>query len=129
MPRRILQIALGCLVVVSGVALVFSPLAVAEVLHRPHETSSQMINLRATWGGSIAGLGAFVAWLRPGETRRRVVAGLLAWLMACIGLARAVGFVLDGGPDGLQWLWLVAEIILTAGGIFVLRTSPRGQTS
>src|SRR5207244_3615433 len=51
----------GLVLMAVGVWLVLSPLKVAEALHRPAETSSQMINLRASWGGSLFGLGAFVA--------------------------------------------------------------------
>ncbi|MSP62018.1 MAG: hypothetical protein EXR72_17140 [Myxococcales bacterium] len=65
MGRRPLQIVAGLLLVAAGLWLTFSPLAVAEALQRPHATPSQMINLRASFGGSVAGLGGFVAWL-PG---------------------------------------------------------------
>lgn len=112
----------GALVTVAGVVLVFTPMLVAEAFHRPTETHSQLINLRATWGGTVTGLGLFIlacSALRPWSV---TLATLLLCSMAGIGAARAVGFVLDGQPDTLQWVWLVAEIVLVAAsGAYLMR--------
>lgn len=119
---RALRIALGALVTVAGVVLVFSPMLIADTFHRPTDTHSQLINLRATWGGTLMGLGLFILarnQLRPWAV---TVATLLLCAMAGIGAARAVGFVLDGQPDTLQWVWLVAEIVLVvASGAYLVR--------
>ncbi|NUP08324.1 MAG: DUF4345 family protein [Polyangiaceae bacterium] len=111
----------GILIAAIGAALVFSPAVVGEALHRPAATQPEMINLRATWGGSLLGIGAFVAWLPAAKPWPRFVLGLLMWAMAGIGVARAIGFVLDGGPDTLQWVWLIAEIAIAAGCAVALR--------
>lgn len=121
MSSRRLRFIVGLLVAGLGVAMVFSPLTVAELLGRPHATSVQMINLRATWGGTLLGLGLFVAWLDALRPWRRFGFGLLAWSMTGIGLARATGFVLDGSPDTLQWVWMSAEIVLAVAGVIALR--------
>ncbi len=119
---RPLRAIVGLLVVGAGVWLALSPLAVAALLHRPSATSSQMINLRASWGGAVAGLGAFVAWLPALRPWRRFALGLLLWTMAGIGAARAYGFVVDGHPDRMQWIWLSAEAaIVAACASFLLR--------
>jgi hypothetical protein len=125
MPRHPLQIALGLLLVAAGIYLVFSPLVVAEALGRPHATSPQMINLRASWGGTLAGLGAFVAWVPSLQPWPRAALGLLLASMAGIGLARATGFVIDGHPDTLQWVWITAEAALVAVSAIGLRAMAR----
>jgi hypothetical protein len=122
---RSARVAIGLALGVLGVVLVLSPLAVASTLSRPHATSPQMINLRASWGGSLLGLGAFVAWLPSPRPLGRAALGLLLFSMAGIGLARATGFVLDGGPDALQWVWLGAEIVLVIGAALGLRALAR----
>jgi len=101
--------------------MMFSPLVVADVLRRPAASAPEMINLRATWGGSVLGLGAFIAWLSEARPWKRFILGLLMWMMAGIGLARATGFALDGGPDALQWAWLIAEIVIAAACAIALR--------
>ena len=98
-----------------------SPLAVAEVLGRPHDTSTQMINLRASWGGLVLGIAAFVVWLPALRPWLRSAAGLLTWVMAGVGLARVVGFALDGHPDARQYVWITGEVVLTALGAWALR--------
>ena len=129
MRRRDLQRVIGALVVAIGIYLVLSPLTVAAVLARPHETSSQLINLRASWGGPVLGLGAFLVWspgLRPWS---RTVLGLLLWSMAGIGLARTIGFVVDGAPDTRQWIWLTLEVAIVIGAAFGLRVFARRSST
>jgi hypothetical protein len=121
MPVRTLQLIAGLVMVAFGGYLTFSPLTVARVLGRAHETSSQMINLRATFGGTIMGLGLFIAWLPALQPWRRSGLGLVAALMAGIFAARLVGFTLDGHPDRLQWFWLIAEAVITIGCTIMLR--------
>jgi hypothetical protein len=116
--RRIVGFAL----VVAGVALALSPRWVADLLSKPHETSSQMINLRASWGGAVLGIGAFLAWLPAVKPVSRALIGLLMWSMAGVGVARTLGFVLDGSPDTRQFIWISAEAaIVVAGALFVVR--------
>ncbi|MBL0217575.1 MAG: DUF4345 family protein [Myxococcales bacterium] len=125
MKPRDLQRVIGGLIVAFGIYLVLSPLTVAAVLERPHETSSQLINLRASWGGPVLGLGAYLLWspgLRPWA---RAVLGLLLWSMAGIGLARTIGFIVDGAPDTRQWIWLTLEVAIVIGAAFGLRALAR----
>lgn len=120
-----MRLVVGLLLAAFGLVLVFSPLRVAEVLHRPPTSQPAMINLRASWGGAVLGLGAFLAWLPALRPWSRTLLGLLGWAMAGVGLARAIGFVLDGGPDGRQWVWLVAEAVIAASCAIVLRRARR----
>jgi hypothetical protein len=120
-PRTLVGLALAA----AGVAMIFSPMVVANALGRPHGTQPELINLRATWGGTVLGLGAFVAWLPAGAARRVWIAGLIGWAMAGIGVGRAAGFVLDGGPDTLQWVWLVAEMVIAAACYAVVTRAQR----
>ncbi|MSP62017.1 MAG: hypothetical protein EXR72_17135 [Myxococcales bacterium] len=45
--------------------------------------------------------------------------------MAGIGIARAIGFGLDGQPDALQWMWLAAEAAIVVGCAIALRVIHR----
>ena len=125
MTRRHVQIALGLVLVAAGGFLAASPLVVADAFGLPHEKSTQVINLRASWGGTLLGIGAFVVWLPAVKPWLRSVVGLLLWAMAGIGLARGIGFVLDGDPDGRQFVWLVAEVVIVAGCALGLRVMSR----
>jgi hypothetical protein len=118
---RILQLVVGLALVVVGAILVMSPTAVADALRKPHDTPTRMINLRASWGGTLMGIGAFVAWLPAWSPKWRVVVGLLMWAMAGIAVARLVGFALDGSPDTRQYIWIIAEVVITAVCAIVLR--------
>jgi hypothetical protein len=119
----------GLVVVAVGAYLVMSPLVVADALSRPHDTSTQMINLRASWGGTLAGIGAFVAWLPSLRTWTQRIVALLGCAMAGIGVARLVGFAVDGDPDTRQAIWISAEAAIVVVCAIVLRVSARGTTS
>lgn len=118
--RHPIQIVIGLVMVVAGAYLVSAPLVVADALDRPHATSTQLINLRASWGGVVVGLGAFVAWLPALRPWLRSVLGLLMWTMVGVGVARLVGFVIDGHPDTRQWIWIAAEVLIVAACATVL---------
>ena len=122
---RKLQLAVGLLLIAIGGYLALNPLVVAGALDRPHATSTQMINLRASFGGTLAGIGAFIAWLPAGKPYLRALLGLVLWSMAGIGIARVIGFVLDGSPDARQILWISAEALLVAGSGYGLRVVAR----
>ena len=120
MSRRV-RMMIGLALAALGVAMIFSPLDVAEVLNRPPTSKSAMINLRASWGGTVLGVGAFLAWLPALRPLGRLVLGLLGWTMAGVAFARLMGFILDGGADGRQWVWLTAEVVIAAICAFALR--------
>jgi hypothetical protein len=118
---RTLQLIAGLALVALGAVLVMAPTTVAETLGKPHDKPTQMINLRASYGGTLTGIGAFIAWLPAWSPKWRVVAGLLMWAMAGIAVARLVGFAVDGSPDTRQYIWIVAEVVIVIGCAFALR--------
>ncbi len=128
MTRQQIQFAFGFAMLLVGAYVTMTPLDTAAALGKPHETSSQLINLRASWGGPLLGLGAFVAWLPAIKPWPRTVLGVLGWAMVGIAAARTVGFLLDGSPDARQWLWLTLEIVLAVGCAVGLRSYLRTRS-
>ena len=119
MPHAI-RLVIGLVLVGAGAVLALSPVFVAEQLGKPHDTPTQMINLRASWGGAVMGIGAFVAWLPGVPPWWRALVGLAMWSMAGVGAARLVGFALDGSPDARQYVWIVAEAAIVIAGATTL---------
>jgi hypothetical protein len=100
---------LGLLLAGLGAYLVIAPEVVRDLLGRRPATSSDWINLRASFGGAVVGLGAFLLWWPAPRPWVRTVLGLLLWGMIGIGIARAIGFVVDGNPDARQLVWIIGE--------------------
>lgn len=124
MRRRTVQLVLGVVIGALGAYLAVVPTATADVLgHRP-TTPPGWINMRASYGGTLIGLGAFIAWLPSARPALRAIIGLLGWAMAGIGLARLLGFAMDGHPDKLQLLWITAEIAIVVTCAVLLRRRP-----
>jgi hypothetical protein len=115
------QFAAGAILALAGAVLALRPLIVADAFDLPHTTTTQWINMRASWGGTLMGIGLFVAWLPALRPWWRPVVGLLMWTMAGIGVARLLGFALDGNPDGRQAVWIIAEVVIVIVCALVLR--------
>jgi hypothetical protein len=125
---RNVRFVVGLAVVAAGIYLALSPVLVADTLGKPHDTPTRLINLRASWGGSLAGLGAFIAWVPGFSPRWRALVGVLMWAMAGIGAARLVGFAIDGSPDTRQYIWITAEVaivIVCATVLYLKRAGAR----
>jgi hypothetical protein len=116
LAHRTIQVTVGVVLIGVGGFLAMSPLAVAEALGRPHDTTSQWINLRASWGGAVIGIAAFIAWLPALRPWWRALIGLVTWSMAGVGFARTIGFALDGTPDDRQLVWISAEAVIVIAG-------------
>lgn len=119
------KLALGLVLVVLGIALALKPAWIIEARGVLPKTSSDVINVRASFGGTLIGLGAFVAWLPALRPWLRTILGLLGWAMAGIGAARLLGFALDGNPDYRQAIWIVAEVALVIGCAYGIRRLER----
>lgn len=111
----------GLLLAAAAIACVLMPLQVAEVVGAAPTTSSDTINLRASYGGSLLGLALFLLALPPGRPLRASLIHAILYLMVGIGAARLLGFVLDGNPDQRQWIWLIAEVVIVAVCLGVIR--------
>jgi hypothetical protein len=122
------KIVVGVAIAAFGIYLSLFPLVTAEALGRPYGEPTQMINLRASFGGTLLGLGLFVAWVPAIKPWKRTITGLLMWAMAGIGAARLVGFIVDGSPDGRQWIWLIAEVFIVITCAILLSRWARHQT-
>ncbi len=122
MPRR-LQVAIGLVVAALGGYLVLAPEVIRELLGRSPATNSDWINLRASFGGTLLGLGAFLVWWPAPRPWLRSLLGLVMWEMAGIGLARLIGFAIDGDPDTRQFIWIIAELAILIACAVALRRS------
>ncbi len=87
------------------------------------ESSSGLIDMRATYGGmSIAAGLILIVLVRNAKTIR---AGLISvfLLMTCMAITRTIGIVVDGQPNEVMYIYLVAEIIAAALSVLLLKKS------
>lgn len=125
MNRKVV-VAIGLVLAALGAFLSIFPDYTADLLSQPHhQPPTSRINLRASYGGTLLGLGAFLVWLPAAKPWKRTILGLLGWAMAGIGAARLLGFVVEGSPDTRQWIWLIAEILIVAACTIILRRDAR----
>jgi hypothetical protein len=118
---------IGLVLVIAGVVLALEPAWIIEWRGTLPKTESDIINVRATYGGTLFGVGAFLAWLPAGKPRLSGLVALVGFAMAGIAIARLLGFALDGNPDGRQALWLIAELVLVVGCYFGFKRLARAN--
>ncbi|SHH23773.1 DUF4345 family protein [Ferrimonas marina] len=73
--------------------------------------SSASIDFRATYGGAQLAIGVvflLVVKLRNDVDLALLIVGLVLLLMA---LGRTVGILMDGQPNALMWVYLIAELV------------------
>jgi len=126
MSRSRLRLLLGLLVMAVAWVAVFYPAEAGALIGRHASTASEKINLRASPGGTMLGLGAVLAFSRW-ETKGQLILQIVMWMMIGFGVPRMIGFILDGSPDTLQWVWMVSEVVIAGACAWALRRkiSPR----
>lgn len=118
----------SALFIAFGLAFAVAPEEAAEFVTdvRPG-SSSAVIDMRAAYGGLPIGLGLFIgacarrpSWVRPG-----LLVSLLS--VAGLGVARLVGIVADGSPNGMMWAQLALEVVAAGVLVAALRTEERAD--
>lgn len=74
-------------------------------------TTSGLIDMRATYGGMSIAVGILMLLLANNQSTLRL--GLLSVIVVLLGmaLARTIGIVVDGAPNNLMYVYLVAELV------------------
>ncbi len=74
-------------------------------------TTSGLIDMRATYGGMAIAVGLLILLLGSKESTLKL--GLLSVILVLMGMAttRTIGFFIDGNPNSLMTIYLVAEIV------------------
>lgn len=92
-----------------GLAGLFAPeamLAGAGVLFQPESSS---IDLRATYGGIMLGIAAFLAACMGGTQVRAGLAAMFFLMLGALG-GRSLGLLLESGP-ALMWQLAIVEAV------------------
>lgn len=119
---KVLVYVTAAVFVVYGVGFVFAPAVLSElVTGSVPDTTSAMIDMRATYGGALTAIGALLGllasndlWLKP---------GLLGVVFAMLGMAsgRAYGMLVDGSPNLMMWVFLALELVVAAAAMAALK--------
>jgi hypothetical protein len=110
-----------------GLGFVFAPEALAALITgAAPATPSAITDMRATYGGMALGLAViFGLCARNDASVRLGVQGVLA-VMVALAFARALGILLDGGPNMFILVLLVAETAMAILAFAALRQSGAG---
>ncbi|MEM8498058.1 MAG: DUF4345 domain-containing protein [Pseudomonadota bacterium] len=88
-------------------------------------TSSGLIDMRATYGGMSIAVGCLMLLLASNATSLKL--GLISVALVLLGMActRTIGIIVDGNPNNLMYIYLVAELVPSIIAIALYRRLPR----
>lgn len=74
-------------------------------------TSSGLIDMRATYGGMSIAVGCLMLLLA--RNRATLKLGLMSVVLVLLGMAaaRTLGIIVDGNPNNLMYIYLLAELV------------------
>tara|TARA_B110000305_G_scaffold222927_1_gene267016 strand:- start:284 stop:631 length:348 start_codon:yes stop_codon:yes gene_type:complete len=92
-------------------------------------TRSEVVDLRATYGGMTMGVGLILFVLANNVSTLKI--GLLAVfiVMLCMALGRIIGIVIDGEPNQLMYIYLALELSACALSWLLLRAAKKREQS
>lgn len=116
----------GLLFVLYGAGFTIAPIELATfVTGGAPDTASGAIDMRATYGGMTIAVGLLILLL--GSRPASISLALLAIAIVLIAMAatRLLGFVVDGDPNTLMYVYLVTEVLGALLSLYVRRiTAP-----
>ena len=107
---------------VYGVLFALFPSSLAEnVTGSVPGTASGLIDMRATYGGMSIAMGVVMFLLANNQETLRL--GLLTVIAALLGMAasRTLGLIVDGNPNKLMYVYLIAEVVLSIVAVLLYR--------
>lgn len=86
-------------------------------------TTSGLIDMRATYGGMSIAVGLLMFLL--GANERTIKLGLLSVFVVLLGMAitRVFGIIVDGSPNKLMYIYLLAEVVPATIAIVLYRNT------
>jgi Domain of unknown function (DUF4345) len=114
--------------VVYGLAFVFFPETLGRAITgSAPDTSSGVIDMRATYGGMTVAVGLALAWLGRSESKEAFGLYSIALVMLCMASSRLVGIVCDGDANSIMYAYLAAEVVVLVLALWAARSHSWGR--
>ena len=105
-----------------GVAFALFPTALLSwVTDGQVDSSSALIDLRATYGGMSLAIGVMLLLSARNPHWHRLGLITIVVLMLCMAGGRTLGLVLDGSPNVMMWVYLALEVTVAMIALLLLR--------
>lgn len=95
--------------------------ALVFVVQGQINSSSGVIDLRATYGGMSVGVGMILFLLAINKDTLKIGLWSVVILMSGMAIGRVIGMVLDGAPNLFMYIYLVLELVAIMLALLVLR--------
>lgn len=123
---KILVILTAAIFFVYGLIFVLFPVEMLQIILQVSlNTSSGIIDIRATYGGMSIAIGVILYLLATNENTLRVGLISVSILMLSMAFGRLIGMVLDGSPNIFMYIYLALELVASSFAIFLLKRNSK----
>ena len=123
---KVLVWIVGMTFVFYGIAFTLAPVEMSTLVTGDSpNTTSGIIDLRATYGGMSIAVGTTILFLARHDallTLALLVTAFVLWAMAA---SRVLGMALDGSPNVVMYVYLVAELVVGCVALVLRRNITR----
>lgn len=120
---KLLVLLTAAFFVVYGILFALFPSVLSDWVTGSVPTSaSALIEMRATNGGLAIALGIVMFLLSRNEKTLPLGLVCLFTVLLCMATARVIGILLDGTPNTLMYVYLIAELVPSVIAIVMYRS-------
>jgi hypothetical protein len=121
MPQaKIFLRMMGAISLMFGAIYLFAPTVLTAPAGFAALGPGALTDVRATYGGFQLGVGLFWLWSAGSDARVHFALVLTTIAIGSVGASRAIGVLMDGGPNAFHAGGLIVETLLTATSGFLL---------
>ena len=110
MPRVFLYF-FAAVFIVYGVAGFLDPVSSVANMGIIIDNTHAKIEVRATYGGLLVGLGFLFAYSANSDSSIRFGLVAIICILTTVGLSRLYGIMVDGDNEAIQWNFLIMELV------------------
>jgi hypothetical protein len=116
---KLLVWATGIFFVLYGTVFLIAPSEMAIfVTGNSPQTASGIIDLRATYGGLSISMGVVLLILASSTENLRLALLCTAIVLLTMAGGRVLGMFLDGSPNLIMYVYLVAELVVSSAALW-----------
>lgn len=120
--QRILLCLVGGFFAIYGLAFSLFPEVLSNlVTNTVPNSSSGLIDMRSTYGGMSMAFGIIMLMMSNDQIHLTLGTKSIILVMAGMASNRLLGFILDGNPNWVMYLYLALEIFVIFLSLFALR--------
>ena len=127
---KLITVASGAFFLLYGLVFALFPTEMSWlVTSASPQSSSGLIDLRATYGGMSIAVGLTILILGQKQIHQSLALLVTAIVLFSMAATRILGIVVDRDPNWIMWLYLAGELIVAAAALYCRHALPMDRNN